>query len=152
MAKERVSILSLRPAKRCSGNLLRSSPKLFHTNRFGSNFAGYEVRARPATFTCRRIALQSSVNTSARSSAMDSITSRMFSLFSSRSQSSLTGDDTPIVDVPPVSGTNIELAADRPGRALKHLIRLSHASHAVLFNHYTFHNHLPHVRGSWKAI
>lgn len=33
-------------------------------------------------------------------------------------------------------------------RRLKHLLKLNHANHAILFNHRQFHNHLPHLLGS----
>lgn len=53
-------------------------------------------------------------------------------------------DDQPI-DIPSVKIHEIETAHEKPARALKHLLRLNHANHAILYNERKFHNHAPHV-------
>ena len=50
------------------------------------------------------------------------------------------------INLSPVQIHNIETTPDRRARTLKHLLKLNHANHAILFNYLRFHNHLPHVR------
>lgn len=59
-----------------------------------------------------------------------------FKLFSSEKQA---------IDIPPVKVHEIENAQEKPSRALKHLLKLNHANHAILYNDRKFHNHAPHV-------
>jgi hypothetical protein len=49
------------------------------------------------------------------------------------------------IDIAPVKAHDIENAQDKSGRALKHLLKLNHANHAILYNDRRFHNHAPHV-------
>jgi hypothetical protein len=52
------------------------------------------------------------------------------------------------IKLPSVEVYNIETLKDKEGRTLKHMIKLNHAEHAILFNQRKFHNHLPHHLGS----
>lgn len=53
----------------------------------------------------------------------------------------------------PVSGISlesvdiheVETLQEKRARTLKHLIKLNHVNHAILFHNRQFHNHLPHV-------
>jgi hypothetical protein len=49
------------------------------------------------------------------------------------------------IDLAPVQVHEIETAQEKPARALKHLLKLNHANHAILWNNRKFHNHAPHV-------
>lgn len=49
------------------------------------------------------------------------------------------------IDIPPVKVHEIDSAPEKPARALKHLLKLNHVNHAILFNDRQFHNHMPHV-------
>lgn len=49
------------------------------------------------------------------------------------------------IKIPPVKAHDIENTQDKSGRALKHLLKLNHANHAILYNERMFHNHAPHV-------
>ncbi|KAJ5692207.1 hypothetical protein N7462_001630 [Penicillium macrosclerotiorum] len=40
---------------------------------------------------------------------------------------------------------DLEAAHEKPARALKHLLKLNHANHAILYNDRKFHNHAPHL-------
>ena len=50
------------------------------------------------------------------------------------------------IDLKSVDIHDIETKQDKRARTLKHLIKLNHANHSILYNHLQFHNHLPHVR------
>lgn len=50
-----------------------------------------------------------------------------------------------IIDLSSVTTHEIENAQEKPARALKHLLKLNHANHAILYNNRRFHNHAPHV-------
>ncbi|KAN0074045.1 Protein of unknown function (DUF4243) domain containing protein [Elaphomyces granulatus] len=52
------------------------------------------------------------------------------------------------INIPSVKIHEIETAAEKPSCALKHLLKLNHVNHAILFNERRFHNHLPHVLSS----
>jgi Questin oxidase-like len=54
----------------------------------------------------------------------------------------------PKIDLPPVRIHDTETSHDKPSRRLKHLLKLNHVNHAILFNHRRFHNHCPHILGS----
>lgn len=58
-----------------------------------------------------------------------------------------------ITTLPAAETHNLESASDRPARALKHLLKLNHANHAVLYSGEGTgvdvdgsYNHVPHVR------
>lgn len=42
---------------------------------------------------------------------------------------------------------DVETRQEKRSRTLKHLIKLNHANHAILFHDLEFHNHMPHVWG-----
>lgn len=50
--------------------------------------------------------------------------------------------------IPPPKIHDIENAPEKPTRALKYLIKLNHANHAILFHERKSHNHIPHVSPS----
>lgn len=45
----------------------------------------------------------------------------------------------------PVDIHDVETLQEKPARTLKHLLKLNHVNHSILFHHNQFHNHLPHV-------
>ncbi|KAJ5377712.1 uncharacterized protein N7496_005121 [Penicillium cataractarum] len=49
------------------------------------------------------------------------------------------------IDLPPVKAHDLENAQEKNARALKHLLKLNHANHAILCNNRKFHNHAPHL-------
>ncbi|KAI9792491.1 MAG: hypothetical protein M1835_007857 [Candelina submexicana] len=48
------------------------------------------------------------------------------------------------VNIAPVEIHDVATSPERRARALKHLIRLNHASHAIIYHDLQFHNHCPH--------
>lgn len=77
----------------------------------------------------------------------------MFSLpsLSSFKPSFLTwSSSSPRIPLSPVPTHDISALdiTDKRLRTLKHLLKLNHINHAVLFNSYRFHNHTPHHLGS----
>ncbi|RAK96192.1 questin oxidase family protein [Aspergillus ibericus CBS 121593] len=53
--------------------------------------------------------------------------------------------DRVLFAVPSVKIHDIDTALEKPARALKHLLKLNHANHAILYNERRFHNHAPHI-------
>lgn len=53
---------------------------------------------------------------------------------------------TTFIDIPSVEIHDVETATEKRARRLKHLLKLNHANHAILFHDLHFHNHMPHVR------
>ena len=52
------------------------------------------------------------------------------------------------IDLPPVPVQPVETSVEKRARAVKHLLRLNHASYSILYHQLEFHNHCPHVGGS----
>ncbi|EXJ92936.1 hypothetical protein A1O3_01492 [Capronia epimyces CBS 606.96] len=52
------------------------------------------------------------------------------------------------IDIPSVEVHDVEVSSEKRGRRLKHLLKLNHATFAILYNHLRFHNHTPHILGS----
>ncbi|KAJ5083248.1 hypothetical protein N7456_012675 [Penicillium angulare] len=50
-----------------------------------------------------------------------------------------------VINLPAVESLDIESTQEKPARALKHLLKLNHANHAILYNNLKFHNHAPHL-------
>ncbi|ODM15120.1 hypothetical protein SI65_09359 [Aspergillus cristatus] len=50
--------------------------------------------------------------------------------------------------IPPPKIYELENAPEKPTRALKYLIKLNHANHAILFHERKSHNHIPHLLSS----
>jgi len=74
----------------------------------------------------------------------------MFSSFSSFSfpfstSRLLRGGSALAVNIEPVAVHDVELLHDKRARTLKHLLKLNHVNHSILYHHLQFHNHLPHV-------
>ncbi|KAI0152236.1 hypothetical protein F4776DRAFT_600727 [Hypoxylon sp. NC0597] len=55
---------------------------------------------------------------------------------------------TRTIDIPPVEVHNVETAAEKRPRTLKHLLKANHVNHAILYHNLEFHNHMPHILGS----
>lgn len=55
------------------------------------------------------------------------------------------GSSHPTINLPPVEVHDVETSAEKPARALKHLLRLNHVKNSVLYHKLQFHNHMPHV-------
>lgn len=75
----------------------------------------------------------------------------MFSSFSSFSfpfsaSRLLGGGPTLAIDIDPVEVHDVELLHGKRARALKHLLKLNHVNHSIIYHYLQFHNHLPHVR------
>lgn len=52
------------------------------------------------------------------------------------------------ITIQPVKVFDVEVEKDRQSRTLKHLLKLNHANHAILYHELQFHNHTPHLLGS----
>ncbi|KAL2037690.1 hypothetical protein N7G274_009635 [Stereocaulon virgatum] len=77
----------------------------------------------------------------------------MFSSFSSFSlpfsiPRILGGNPGSIIDIKSVDIHDVETQHEKRARTLKHLLKLNHAKHAILFHNLQFHNHMPHILGS----
>lgn len=69
--------------------------------------------------------------------------------FSLPSLSSLLSSwNRPQIDIPPAKIHDVETAPEKPARTLKHLLKLNHANHAVLYHDQNFNNHTPHILSS----
>ncbi|KAI0387526.1 hypothetical protein F5Y04DRAFT_240422 [Hypomontagnella monticulosa] len=55
---------------------------------------------------------------------------------------------TRTIDIPSVEVHNVETAAEKRPRTLKHLLRANHANYSILYHNLEFHNHMPHILGS----
>jgi hypothetical protein len=55
------------------------------------------------------------------------------------------GDNQLKVDLPLVEIHDIETAADKRPRTLKHLLKANHANYSIIYHSLRFHNHTPHV-------
>lgn len=81
------------------------------------------------------------------------VTHVMFSSFSSFSlpfavPRFLGGNPGPAVDIHPVDVHDIETKHEKPARTLKHLLKLNHVNHSIVYHNLEFHNHMPHVCAS----
>ena len=63
----------------------------------------------------------------------------------------LGGNPGPAIDIGPVEVHDVDTQPEQRARTLKHLLKLNHAKHAILFNNMQFHNHMPHVCTSISA-
>ncbi|KAF2627986.1 hypothetical protein BU25DRAFT_367576, partial [Macroventuria anomochaeta] len=52
------------------------------------------------------------------------------------------------IDIPSVQVHDIETAAEKRSRTLKHLIKANHANYSIIYHDLRFHNHTPHILGS----
>jgi hypothetical protein len=73
--------------------------------------------------------------------------SEMFSLPSFKLPSFLAADGKayPSIDIAPVETYDVETAAEKRPRTLKHLLKANHANHSIIYHDLRFHNHAPHV-------
>ena len=74
----------------------------------------------------------------------------MFSSFSSFSlpfsiPRFLGGDAGAVIDIKSETKHDVETKQEKRARTLKHLIKLNHASHSIVYHDLQFHNHMPHV-------
>lgn len=58
------------------------------------------------------------------------------------------GQQHPTIDIPPVETHDVETAAEKRPRTLKHLLKANHANHSIIYHNLRFHNHAPHILGS----
>lgn len=77
----------------------------------------------------------------------------MFSSFSSFSlpfavPRFLGGDLGSAIDIHPVDVNDVETKHEKPARTLKHLLKLNHVNHSIVYHDLEFHNHMPHVCAS----
>ena len=75
----------------------------------------------------------------------------MFSPFSSYSNpfalpSFLGRNPGQAIDIKSVEIHHVDVSHEKRARTLKHLIKLNHANHSIVYHTLQFHNHLPHVR------
>lgn len=54
----------------------------------------------------------------------------------------------PSIDLPSVVIHDVETAAEKRPRTLKHLLKANHANHSIIYHELRFHNHTPHILGS----
>ncbi|MCJ1313482.1 hypothetical protein MMC25_007160 [Agyrium rufum] len=52
------------------------------------------------------------------------------------------------IKIAPVEVHDIETGADKRSRTLKHLLKLNHVTHSIVYHDLQYHNHLPHILGS----
>lgn len=52
------------------------------------------------------------------------------------------------INIPSVKIHDVETAADKRSRTLKHLLKANHVNHSIIYHNLTFHNHCPHILGS----
>ncbi|KAF3046537.1 hypothetical protein E8E12_010681 [Didymella heteroderae] len=52
------------------------------------------------------------------------------------------------IDLPSVEVYDIETAAEKRSRTLKHLIKANHANYSIIYHGLRYHNHTPHILGS----
>ncbi|DAA77737.1 TPA_exp: Uncharacterized protein A8136_6283 [Trichophyton benhamiae CBS 112371] len=65
-----------------------------------------------------------------------------FSWFSSAGKDD---GNSPSVEIKPIQVHDIESAEEKPGRRLRQLLKLNHATNAILYNNLSFFNHIPHL-------
>lgn len=58
------------------------------------------------------------------------------------------GPNSPGINVESVDIHDVDTSVEKPGRRLKHLLKLNHSEHSVLYSRLRFHNHSPHILGS----
>jgi hypothetical protein len=49
------------------------------------------------------------------------------------------------IDLPSVPIHDVETAAEKRPRTLKHLLRANHVNHSILYHNLEYHNHMPHL-------
>ncbi|TAQ91127.1 hypothetical protein B7494_g573 [Chlorociboria aeruginascens] len=52
------------------------------------------------------------------------------------------------IDLPSITIHDVETAAEKRPRTLKHLIKANHVNHSIIYHNLEFHNHMPHLLGS----
>lgn len=51
----------------------------------------------------------------------------------------------PSIAIPSVEVHDVELLHEKRARTLKHLLKLNHVNHSIVYHNLQFHNHMPHV-------
>ncbi|KAL8693129.1 MAG: hypothetical protein Q9218_001981 [Villophora microphyllina] len=77
----------------------------------------------------------------------------MFSSFSTfsnpfRLPRFLSGSTSNAVNISSVQIYDVETLHEKRARTLKHLLKLNHVNHSILYHQLIFHNHTPHILGS----
>lgn len=57
----------------------------------------------------------------------------------------LGGNPGSTINVKPVEVHDVESQPEKRARTLKHLLKLNHANHSIIYHDLHFHNHMPHV-------
>ncbi|KAF2750784.1 hypothetical protein M011DRAFT_464591 [Sporormia fimetaria CBS 119925] len=70
------------------------------------------------------------------------------SLFKSFRSSDAPVGEHASIDLPSVEIHDVETAAERRPRTLKHLLKANHVNHALIYHDLRFHNHTAHILGS----
>lgn len=52
------------------------------------------------------------------------------------------------IDIPPVEIHDVETAAEKRPRTLKHLFKANHINFSIFYSRLRFHNHMPHILSS----
>ena len=72
------------------------------------------------------------------------VANRIYKYFASENTNSAARS----IDLQSVPIHDIETAAERRARTLKHLLKANHVNHSVIYHELHFHNHMPHLLGS----
>ncbi|KAL6720684.1 hypothetical protein ACLMJK_002609 [Lecanora helva] len=77
----------------------------------------------------------------------------MFSAFTSFSNPFslprfLGGNQGTAIAIKPVEVHDVEAQNEKRARTLKHLLKLNHTNHSIVYHQLQFHNHMPHILGS----
>ncbi|KAI9880301.1 MAG: hypothetical protein M1830_004180 [Pleopsidium flavum] len=54
----------------------------------------------------------------------------------------------PGIDIRSVEVHDVEVMHEKRARTLKHLLKLNHVNHSIVYHDLQFHNHMPHILGS----
>lgn len=63
----------------------------------------------------------------------------------------LRGNPGAAIDIEPVKVHNVEIQHEKRARTFKHLLKLNHANHSIIYHSLQFHNHMPHVLESLSS-
>jgi hypothetical protein len=74
---------------------------------------------------------------------MSSIVGKVFNYLSTTASQTIQ-----TIDIPSVEIHNVETAAEKRPRTLKHLLKANHINFSIFYSELRFHNHMPHVLSS----
>lgn len=61
----------------------------------------------------------------------------------------LGGNPATTIDLKSVPIHDVETRHEKRARTLKHLLKLNHANHSIVYHNLQFDNHMPHVRAAF---